>query len=178
MIFLTVSIYHIIPVMGEMSRLNTRIPPKPAITPMRTPSRKAYSGDLLSKYFIANCMSKSTEGMIKNAQETTIIIDATRYASGIKVGSRRYSKTADPASVMQIVKTINNCFILLIGFSLQIFSWYNSPIYSRLPLLLYHKNRRNASSGRRSWSAARLKQFPLCGTGIRRLCGYINYIKI
>ena len=53
----------------------------------------------------------------KNAQETTITMDVTRYASGIKAGSRRYSKTADPASAMLIVKTINNCFILPIEFS-------------------------------------------------------------
>ncbi len=63
--------------MGEMSRLDTMIPPKPTITPMRTPSLKACSGDLSLKYFIANYTSKSMEGMRKKIQETTITIDVS-----------------------------------------------------------------------------------------------------
>ena len=124
-IILTVCIYHNIPVMGETSRLNTRIPPKPTITPMRAPSLNDCSGDLPPKYFIANCTPKSMEGRIKNAQQTTITIDVTLYASGIKVGSRKYSKTTNPASAMQIVKTINNCFILFIEFSAKKFTAFS-----------------------------------------------------
>ena len=126
-ISLTVFTYHNIHVTGERSRLDTMIPPKPNITPIRTLSLKAFSGDLLPKYFFANCTSKSMEGMIKNAHKTTITIDVIVYAFGIKVGSRKYSKTVTPASTMQIGKTINNCCILFIAFSLQLFlRFYNN----------------------------------------------------